>query len=68
MLTPRADGILTTGDDIVVDLQRWRDGDSSHGAQLRIRSEGVFFYVWLQEEGGWRIVVSHDAVSRDPLG
>lgn len=26
-----------------------------------------FFYIWLQEESGWRIVVSHDAVSRDPL-
>jgi ketosteroid isomerase-like protein len=26
-----------------------------------------FFYVWLHEASGWRIVVSHDAVSRDPL-
>ena len=23
-----------------------------------------FFYVWLREEAGWKIVVSHDAVSR----
>lgn len=26
-----------------------------------------FFYVWIREENEWRIVVSHDAVSRDPL-
>jgi hypothetical protein len=27
-----------------------------------------FFYIWTREEAaGWRIVVSHDAVSRDPL-
>lgn len=26
-----------------------------------------FFYVWIREETGWRIVVSHDAVSRSPL-
>ncbi len=26
-----------------------------------------FFYIWIREVTGWRIVVSHDAVSRDPL-
>lgn len=26
-----------------------------------------FFYIWIQEESEWRIAVSHDAVSRDPL-
>ena len=26
-----------------------------------------FFYIWTREETGWRIAVSHDAVSRDPL-
>jgi hypothetical protein len=26
-----------------------------------------FFYVWVDDEPGWRIVVSHDAVSRDPF-
>jgi ketosteroid isomerase-like protein len=25
-----------------------------------------FFYVWLREQEGWRIVISHDAVSIDP--
>jgi ketosteroid isomerase-like protein len=25
-----------------------------------------FFYIWLHEQGGWKIVVSHDAVSIDP--
>jgi hypothetical protein len=27
-----------------------------------------FFYIWIREGGRWEIVVSHDAVSRDPLG
>ena len=26
-----------------------------------------FFYVWLREQDGWKIVVSHDAVSIDPF-
>ena len=26
-----------------------------------------FFYIWIHEETGWRIVLSHDAVSRNPL-
>jgi ketosteroid isomerase-like protein len=26
-----------------------------------------FFYIWVHEDDGWQIVVSHDAVSRDPL-
>jgi hypothetical protein len=26
-----------------------------------------FFYVWARRPGGWRICVSHDAVSRDPF-
>ncbi|MBE3067257.1 MAG: nuclear transport factor 2 family protein [Chloroflexi bacterium] len=26
-----------------------------------------FFYVWLREQGEWKIVVSHDAVSIDPF-
>lgn len=26
-----------------------------------------FLYIWLREDTGWRIIVSHDAVSRDPL-
>jgi hypothetical protein len=25
-----------------------------------------FFYVWIRDEGGWRIALQHDAVSRDP--
>ena len=25
-----------------------------------------FFYIWIKEATGWRIAVSHDAVSRDP--
>lgn len=26
-----------------------------------------FFYIWLREQDGWKIVVSHDAVSIDPF-
>ena len=26
-----------------------------------------FFYIWLREDDGWRIIVSHDAACRDPL-
>lgn len=26
-----------------------------------------FFYIWVHEEDGWQIVVSHDGVSRDPF-
>jgi hypothetical protein len=26
-----------------------------------------FLYLWVREDDGWQIVVSHDAVSRDPL-
>jgi ketosteroid isomerase-like protein len=36
--------------------------DLSGGATMPYR----FFYVWLREPDGWKIVVSHDAVSIDP--
>jgi hypothetical protein len=26
-----------------------------------------FFYIWSRDESGWKILVSHDGVSRDPL-